>query len=105
MLCASKDSLTSWWVERELETAFDRERQLREKHGKQVLCLIPLNLDDYMFSDDWKSPHKALVTKRLAPDFKGWETDNAIFEREIENVIKALRCDDGAREKPPELKL
>ena len=40
----------------------------------------------------------------MAANFKGWETDNAVFEREIEKVIKALRT-DGGKEIPPEPKL
>jgi hypothetical protein len=42
----------------------------------------------------------ALLTTRS--NFVGWESSNAVFDREIENVIKALRTDEGAREKPPE---
>ena len=53
LLCASKNSLTSPWVEEEIETTLEKERTLRSERGKKVLKLIPLNLDGYLFSNDW----------------------------------------------------
>src|SRR5262249_15577188 len=36
LLCASKNSLTSAWVEEEIETTLDKERTLRSERGKKV---------------------------------------------------------------------
>ncbi len=71
---------------------------------KKTLALIPLDLDGYLFNDAYQSGKKQQLHSRLAADFKGWEHDSAIFEREVERVINALRT-DGGKEPPPIPKL
>jgi hypothetical protein len=105
LLCCSKDSLASWWVDKEITTAFDKEQALWKERGKKTLALIPLNLDGYMFGGDWNDGKAISVKSRLAADFTGWETDNAKFEREFERLVRAFRADGGEREAPPPAKL
>lgn len=99
LLCCSEASLSSGWVEREIDTAVEKEQRLRKERGKTVLALIPLNLDGHLF--EWEGAHGAILRKRLALDFTGWETDNATFEAQFEKIVQALRADERAREEPP----
>jgi hypothetical protein len=106
LLCASKNSLTSYWVENEIKTTLGKELALRKERGKPVHKLISLNLDGYMFSDDWDLGVLANeIRSRVAADFRDWDKPNSNFDKQVERVIKALRADEGAREKPPPSRL
>jgi hypothetical protein len=95
LLCCSKASLSSWWVDH----AVEKERRLHGERGGHVLALIPLNLDGHLFAGEWKSGWAHDVKGRLAADFTGWDADNAKFEEQFERVVKALKA--GERPAPP----
>jgi uncharacterized protein YjbI with pentapeptide repeats len=95
LLCCSKHSLTSWWVDNEINAAFDKEQMLMRKQGRKVTVLIPLNIDSYLFSDKWKSGKASQIKSRLAADFIGWNRTHQKFERQLERVVKALRIAEG----------
>ncbi|MDB4303653.1 toll/interleukin-1 receptor domain-containing protein [Desulfosarcina sp.] len=104
LLCCSEHSLTSWWVDNEVDTAFEKEQRLQKERGKPVQAIIPLNLDGYLFKDECTYSKAAQLRKRLAADFTGWETDNAKFEEQFKRVVMALQT-EGAREEAPASKL
>jgi uncharacterized protein YjbI with pentapeptide repeats len=103
LLCASQSSLTSWWVDGEITRAFQKEAQLMKERGKKVLALVPLNLDGHLFT--WQSGKTSEVRSRLAADFTGWETNNTVFESQLERLVRALRVDEGGHETPPPSRL
>lgn len=107
LLCCSEHSLTSWWVDNEIGTAFEKEQQIMKERGAKAQVLVPLNLDGYLFSDKCNSKHgyQAQIRRRLAADFTQIGTDSTKFDAEVERLIRALRADEGAREKPPKGKL
>jgi hypothetical protein len=106
LLCASKNSLTSWWVEDEIKTTLEKERALRNERGKPVHKLIPLDLDGYMFNGQWDLGVLATEIKsRVVANFRDWEKPSSTFDKQVDRVIRALRADEGAREPPPPSRL
>ena len=82
-----------------------KEEKIRKERSKEVLAIIPLDLDGSLFDPKWDNRKKQHLTSRLAANFVGWEKDHALFDRELEKVVQALRADDGGREKPPQPRL
>jgi hypothetical protein len=74
-------------------------------HHFPVVGCLPHQLGAQQLSGKWQSGKATPVLSRLAADFTGWEQDAHKFEAQVENVIRALRSDEGAREKPPQGKL
>lgn len=105
VLCCSRSSLTSWWVDSELNRAFAKEQSLTRDRGRKVLVLVPLDLDGFVFGDEWQSGKAAEVRSRMVGNFKSWSSDAEAFEVELSRLILALRADPGARERPPISKL
>ncbi len=84
LLCCSKASLASSWVEDEIAMTFEKERKLG------CLVLIPLDLDHYLF-EGWTSGRAPRVRERLAANFVGWEQDHTKFEKQFERLVRSLQ--------------
>jgi hypothetical protein len=86
-------------VDGEINRAFQKEAQIMKERGKKVLALISLNLDGFLFSTDYRSGKKAEIKSRVAANFVGWEKDHALFDREMEKVVRVLQTKGGGRAK------
>ncbi len=98
LLCCSQNSLkNSWWVDNEIVIVLAKEQEVFKKRQQKILALIPLDLDGYLFTDGWTSGYREQIRRRLAADFKGWETDEGKFQSQMERVVQALRTDKETR--------
>ncbi|MCH9655839.1 MAG: toll/interleukin-1 receptor domain-containing protein [Planctomycetes bacterium] len=96
LLCASKHSLTSHWVNQEIAKTFSMEAEQLKKDTIVVRSLMPLNLDEHLF-DSWAHPDKNTMCERLAADFREWETDESKFEEQVAKLVKVLPSNTTTR--------
>ena len=50
LLVCSKSSLSSWWVDNEVLSAFEKEQNLMKERNAKVGVLIPIDMDGFVFS-------------------------------------------------------
>jgi hypothetical protein len=90
LICCSESSLSSPWIDRELDAALQKEEHEWRQTQEKSRIIIPLNLDGYLF--EWQGGLKASQLKsRLAADFTGWLNDEDKFKSQVDSVIRALR--------------
>ncbi len=100
VLIASKSSLESPAVNREIERAIvqEDERLKSKKKGRlDADVLFPIAIDDYLFTK-WKHERKVDVTKKVIADGKGWEADAGVYARVLDKLIRDLKV--SRRKKP-----
>ena len=57
-------------------------------------CLIPITLDDYVFSDAFEPENpdlKALIVERVVGDFRGAAKDERTLSEALPRLVDALR--------------
>jgi uncharacterized protein YjbI with pentapeptide repeats len=96
LLCCSVHSLNSYWCDRELAIALEKEERLTKSHSRPTLVIIPLDLDGYLYDEAWRGAYRAENRRRLASDFKNWESSESDFQKKVKDVIRALRIEDDA---------
>jgi hypothetical protein len=83
LLVLSKDSISSDWVEKEVETAMERERSQRQT------VLFPIRLDDAVMGI--KSGWPADIRRaRNIGDFRRWENP-ARYKKAFERLLRDLK--------------
>jgi TIR domain-containing protein/pentapeptide repeat protein len=84
LLILSEDSVESQWVEKEVETAMERERE----QGRDSVVLFPIKLDDAIL--DKKSGWAADIRRtRHIGDFRGWKNHDE-YRKAFDRLLRAL---------------
>ncbi len=89
LLVCSRASLTDARVQNELEQTLEREA--REGGSSR---LIPVNLDNFARSPEWKPPHPDVIHEiqgRVMVEMVGAEGDTKRFDQGIERLFRALK--------------
>jgi hypothetical protein len=88
MVLLSENSVKSSWVEKEVETAFERER--KEKRT----VLFPIRLDDAVMEtqEAWAADIRRM---RHIGDFRNWK-DHDSYKRALERLLRDLREENKA---------
>ncbi len=92
LVCCSKESLNNGWINFEIRLALDQEIELQQGDQSDVWRIIPLDLDGYLFSDEY-SGKASSIRNRTAGDFTNWKADSDKFDRQVARVIQAIRIE------------
>jgi hypothetical protein len=84
--------LSSWWVDDEIDRAFEKERLLMKERGEKVLVLVPLGLDGFLFKE-WRSAKRRQVLSRKCVNFVGWRSNRPRLRNSITALLAALRIE------------
>lgn len=97
ILACSENSLNSWWVEKELERVYEKERELKKERGKKYRLVIPIRIDDSIFN--CTDGILGTVKGSLIGDFTRWQDEQA-FEKAVKELVDALNA-NRVDVKPP----
>jgi hypothetical protein len=84
LIVLSKDSIASPWVEKEVETAFERE------HRENRAVLFPIRLDDAVMdtNESWAAD---IRRTRHIGNFTGWE-QHAHYVKQLDRLVRDLQA-------------
>jgi len=90
IICCSRTSLTeSWWVNIELDRAFEKERQVLQDTGERFKALIPIDLDGFIFTRECKFYKARDILSRRIANFNAWK-DPEQFNDSVKQIIRSL---------------
>lgn len=99
ILVCSENALKSWWVEKELERVYEKERQMQKQHGKKFRLVIPIRIDDQILSTE--GDIFDTLRNSMIGDFTAWRDDSK-FEKAVKDLVDALNA-SRPDIKPPSL--
>jgi hypothetical protein len=89
MILLSENSIKSRWVEDEVETALEKERQ------QNRIVLFPIRLDDTVLKTDQAWAAKIRRTRHIG-EFRDWKNHDS-YEQGLERLLRDLKAEDQAR--------
>ncbi|MGA8348586.1 MAG: TIR domain-containing protein [Isosphaeraceae bacterium] len=87
LLLLSKNSVDSDWVEKEVETAMEKERQQKR------VVLFPVRLDDAVMKVETGWPADIRRSRNIG-DFKKWKTHGA-YQKAFERLLRDLKAEES----------
>jgi uncharacterized protein YjbI with pentapeptide repeats len=88
LLILSEHAVASSWVETEVETALEKERQMQERGNPQTV-LFPIRLDDTILHTT--KPWAKEVRRRHITDFTGWKQHDD-YQKAFHQLIHNLKA-------------
>lgn len=88
MVVLSEHSIKSPWVEKEVETAFEKERQ------QNRIVLFPIRLDDAVMKTQQAWAADIRRTRHIG-DFRDWKNHNS-YKEEFDRLLRDLRAEGSS---------
>lgn len=88
LLVLTESSMNSRWVEKEVETAFEKERK------QNRIVLFPIRLDDAVMEADEAWAADIRRTRHIG-DFRGWK-DHDSYKKSVERLMRDLEAKEKA---------
>ena len=95
ILVCSKESLSSWWVDQEMNRVFAKERKYTKEKGEKINLLIPVTIDDYVY--DWDGTKSEDIKRFVIGDFQEWQNEEK-FNKALNKLIAALNVNRGGND-------
>src|SRR5215510_2247108 len=87
LLILSETSVTSQWVEQEVETALARERQ------QKTTILFPVRIDNTVMTRETGWPALVRNTRNIG-DFRRWKT-HVVYQKAFDRLLRDLKAESG----------
>jgi len=91
LLVLSKNSVASDWVEKEVETAMEKERQQKR------VVLFPIRLDDAVMKMETGWPADIRRSRNIG-DFKKWKIHDA-YQKTFDRLLRDLKAEESTKAK------